>query len=334
MSGLDHPVVQSLVLPVVLTLLAIALLPRVTGRAADGGSGAFGPALALLVAFTQLPGIDWPARAAAQKLPWIVGAALLLGVAVHALQRRAAAGGRAGAPAWAATSALWAAASIWLVPAMPSTRTLAWFAAVAIGAARLAALVWPGGRAAAPAARRVAPSLLGASTAPAGGAACAALPAGGAACAALGVAAGALALLGATGGSMLLGQLAGMVASVTGVAAAWALWRPAWPVPAAALTPLGVALLSVALALAGRVAWLPLALLALAAAAPLLVARWRGAARRPRVAIVASGLLAALPAAAALPVALTGAPAGTVGVGAGADDRPAAPSDDPYYAPR
>ncbi|MEP7283658.1 MAG: hypothetical protein ABI696_16895 [Rubrivivax sp.] len=315
MSLLDHPAVQSLALPAALTALAMALLAASSG-AAGRGRAAFGPALALLASLALLPGFRWPALAAAQKLPWIVAAALGAAVVVHALQRGVAPGAsarqaRAGWPAWAAAFAVWAGASVWLAPAMPATRTSGWLAALAIGAAGLAALVWP-------AIARRQPA-----TAPAA-------PAGGMALAALAVVAGGLALLAATGGSLLLGQLAGMLASCAGVAAAVARWRRAAPVPAAALTPLVIAGLTIALALAGRVALLPLALLALALAAPLVIARARWAAQHPRAALVAAGLLAARPVAAALAITLTGAPAAADAGGAA----PGAPADDPYYTPR
>jgi hypothetical protein len=211
---------------------------------------------------------------------------------------------------------------------MPATRPAGWAAALAIGALVLAALVWAGGwmrpRVGPPPPRRGLSTRRDAVDALVVGG-----PSRAPALVALAVAAGALALLGATGGSLLLGQLAGMVASVAGVAAAWALWRPAWPVLAAALTPLGLAALSIALALAGRVAGLPLTLLALAFGVPPLLARMAWAARRPRLALVATGVLAALPAAAALIVALTGVP--TDGAGRGASD---VPSTDPYYTPQ
>jgi hypothetical protein len=319
------------VLPAGLTVVAMALLALPT-RAHGRAWMAYGPALALLATLALLPGYGWPALAAAQKLPWIVAGALLVGVAVHALQRGGAwvvadgGRGRGGWPAWAAASAVWAGASVSLAPAMPSTRPAQWVAALTIGAALLAALVWAGGAARSP-------TVVAASRRPAAVRQRPAAtddpepPSRVPAFAALAVAAGALALLGATGGSLLLGQLAGMVASVAGVAAAWALWRPAWPVPAAALTPLGLAALSIALALAGRVAGLPLTLLALAFGVPPLLARMAWAARRPRLALVATGVLAALPAAAALIVALTAAPTDD----SGASD---VPSTDPYYTPQ
>ena len=71
---LNHPAVQSLVLPPLMALLAIGVLRRVAGpRWAP-----LGAALGLLAALALLPGFDWPALSRVQKLPWAVLAATLV----------------------------------------------------------------------------------------------------------------------------------------------------------------------------------------------------------------------------------------------------------------
>lgn len=246
MSLLHHPVVQSLVLPAGLTLLALALLSLAgsVGRARAG----FAPALALLASLALLPGFDWPPRAAAQQLPWAVAAALLAAVVAHVAGR--------GRPGQASAGA--------------SVGGLA-LAALAVGAAGLAALA-------------------------------------------------------VGGGSLLLAQLAGMLATCCGAAAAWLLWRPATTVTPLALVPLAVAGVGVAAALAGRVGAVPLALLALVLLVPLALARAAWPARRPRIALVVAAAIAVLPVALALVLALAAPPAEAPGAGD--------PADDPYYNPR
>jgi hypothetical protein len=155
-------------------------------------------------------------------------------------------------------------------------------------------------------------------------------PVGGMALAALAIGAAGLAALAVVAGSLLLAQLAGMLASCCGAAAAWVLARPATAVAPEALAPLAVAGVLVAAALAGRIGAVPLALLALVFVLPLALARAAWPARRPRVALVAATALAAPPVALALAVALAAPPAATPGTG----DPAGAPADDPYYTPR
>lgn len=71
---LNHPAIQSLVLPPLMAWLAVWLL----GRAAGPRWAPLGAALGLLAAFAVLPGFDWPALSRVQKLPWIVLVATLV----------------------------------------------------------------------------------------------------------------------------------------------------------------------------------------------------------------------------------------------------------------
>ncbi len=92
---MHHPAFQSLLLPCLLSLLAMAVL-----RAACGARWTpLGAALGLLGALAWLPGFEWPAAARVQKLPWLVLAGLAGSVVAVALQR----GGRAGRSPGAAT---------------------------------------------------------------------------------------------------------------------------------------------------------------------------------------------------------------------------------------
>lgn len=77
MDLLNHPAVQSLVLPLLLCIAGVAALLGVTGP----NRAALGAALGLLVALAWFPGFDWPATARAQKLPWVA----LAGTAIAAL---------------------------------------------------------------------------------------------------------------------------------------------------------------------------------------------------------------------------------------------------------
>lgn len=82
MSFIQHPAFQSLVLPVLLTVAAIALL-----RLAGERWTALGAALGLLLALVVWPGFDWPASSRAQTIPWIVLAGLIaaaLAMGLHA----------------------------------------------------------------------------------------------------------------------------------------------------------------------------------------------------------------------------------------------------------
>ena len=105
---LHHPAFQSLLLPCVLTLLAMAVL-----RAVGGARWApLGAALGLLGALAWLPGFEWPAVSRVQKLPWIVLAGLALAAVAMALRRNAHAPQRAGAPAQPAAAASAAALTV------------------------------------------------------------------------------------------------------------------------------------------------------------------------------------------------------------------------------
>lgn len=79
---LHHPLVQSLLLPALLGLVAAALL-RTRGPLAAGWGPAGGQALALAV----WPGLVWPPGALAQWLPWLALAALPLALALGRLPR-------------------------------------------------------------------------------------------------------------------------------------------------------------------------------------------------------------------------------------------------------
>jgi len=148
--------------------------------------------------------------------------------------------------------------------------------------------------------------------------------------AALTVAALGLTALAGSGGSLLLAQLAMMLATVTAVPGLWAWWRPESGVnlTPAALMPLGLAGLSIALSLPaqGAAGYTRLALLALALAVPPLLSRTAWAARHPRLAPLAVALLAAVPVALAL--------AWQIGAGGPADVPGAAADDDAYFTPQ
>ena len=227
---LHHPAVQSVVLPVLLSVLGMGLLGLLRPRWA-----ALGVLPALLLGFGLLPGYHWPAPAAAEKLPWVVaavacGAVLLSGLAGPDGRRQTL---------WQGGFALlaWLAASLWIAgERMPATPRLV---LVLLGAVLLAAWAW---------ATRTRPvhgsPWAGASTATPGAAAAASLAA----------AAFVLAGLAVLGGSLLLAQLAAMLGSVSAVLAL-GLWR--WPVaaprplpPAPVLMPLGLAWALIALAVA------------------------------------------------------------------------------------
>ncbi|WP_425258712.1 hypothetical protein ACPOLB_24715 [Rubrivivax sp. RP6-9] len=100
-SFLHHPAFQSLLLPCVLSLLAMAVL-----RAGCGVRWApLGAALGLLGALAWLPGFEWPAASRVQKLPWTVLAGLALAAVAMALQRGGPAAPRAAAPVQPAAAA-------------------------------------------------------------------------------------------------------------------------------------------------------------------------------------------------------------------------------------
>lgn len=92
MGLLNHPAVQSLVLPLLLCIGGMAALLRLAGP----NRAALGAALGLLVALAYFPGFDWPATARAQKLPWVA----LAGCAIAALLLWRAASGLAPSRRW------------------------------------------------------------------------------------------------------------------------------------------------------------------------------------------------------------------------------------------
>lgn len=278
--ALNHPLVQSLVLPLLLSLAGITLLRPVAGPAR--ASAAVGVAVLLSTVWMM----GWTARpdSTIQKLPWIFAGALLTGVALDVLvsSRRLR---------WFLLTAAWLAVSWWL-----GTRGFIQATAFALaGAAVIAFLVRaPDDRADAAAAT------IGAS---------------------LGLAAVTF-----FAGSLLLLQLSLLLAAAVGGAGLWL-----WPGPrirfgAAAVAVAGLAWLALAqatlLLTPARIE--ALVLLAVAFAAPSLVARrWPG--NRPAAAApLAAALLAGLMAAAALALQLGGS-----GTGEGAKDGTG--MEDPYY---
>ena len=294
----QHPLFQTLVLPLLLALLGMAALRLWPGER----WGSLGATAGLVVALAWWPGFEWPAHSRALKLPWVVLAGL--GLALLATAREAT-GARPLLSLVVAVLA-WVGAVLWLAGGQASPPLLA--GAGLLGAAVLWQLAGGRGHAAAPA---VAGSGL---AVPAERGALAVLPEL-AVLAVLAVAALGLAALTATGGSLLLAQLAGMVASTAVAMAAWAWLRlstrmaegmataMAAPVaaPMAAMAapmavnaggyrywPLALAWLSIAWAwvlaepAAGSMRALQVALLALAFGVPALLSRGPAATLAPR----------------------------------------------------
>lgn len=215
-----HPAFQSLALPLLLAVLAMALL-----RIGPGARlAAWGALLGLLGALAWMPGFDWPAAARTQRLPWLVLASLgLVGLA--------AARGRSARLVLPLAVLGWAMAAAWLAAGQAGQAGwAAWAGVSGVGAVVLALLARAGG----------------ADGAAAPGDGCRGDGAVGAAV--LGVAALGLAVLAATGGSLLLAQLALMLVSSVAAAAGWAWLRPASRI---VVTP--------ALMLAFGLAWLSIA---------------------------------------------------------------------------
>lgn len=278
---IHHPAFQSLVLPLLLALMGIAVV-----RAGLGARhAAWGGLLGLLGALAWLPGFEWPAVARTQKLPWIVLAGL--GLAVLDAVR----GGSHGRPAlaWLAALLAWAAAGLWLAGAAADPSALA--AAAVLGWAVLSLLAW------------------GRDDAPAPGAVAAAV---------LTLAALGLAGLAATGGTLLLAQLALMLASTVAAAACWAWLRPAsgMVVSRAPLLCFGLAWLSIAWSwvlaapASGSASGLRVATLTLAFLVPAMLAQLRATVRASPWLPWATVLLAAVPVvlAVAWPGGIGGAP--------------------------
>lgn len=229
---LNHPAFQSLVLPLLATLVALALTGGARPAKAAWWAG-LGACAGLLLALAYFPGFDWPATARAQKFPWIVLAAgvAALGIGMLPLTRTAL------WPHWAVAAAIWAVASLWLLGGRaPGPNNAAWWL---LGAVVLALLLISAG------------GLRPVASAPMDGD-----QRGTAAVAVLAAMAGGLAAMAALGGSLLIAQLAMALAVAIG---AWALW--CWLVPSAtsligraAVWPLGIAWLALAQTLSGTVA--------------------------------------------------------------------------------
>ena len=291
------PILQTIVLPLLLALLAMAALRVWPGERWAG----FGAILGLLGALAWLPGFEWPAHSRTLKLPWVVLVGLGLALLATA---RGAAGAR---PTWTppAAVAVWVGAALWLADGQASTLLL-------VGAGLLGgAVLWQmaGGRG-----HSAAPAAAGAEAGVGVGVGLEVLPAQ----AAMAVAALGLAALAATGGSLLLAQLAGMLASCALAAVGWAWLRPSAPLTAGTggyrhrhlprclyrhrqwHWPLGLAWLCIAWTwvlaapAASSTRALQVALLALAFLVPALFSRLPAAALAPRWRLPAAVLLAAL----------------------------------------
>lgn len=201
-----HPAFQSLFLPLLLALLGMLLVRAALGARHAG----WGALLGLLAALAWWPGMDWPATARVQKLPWLV--LVSLGLLVAQGVRGGPGAGRQPA-LWLVLVALlvWATAAGWL--AGGQTGALALGAAIGFGGLVLLGLGWghdgpsdlggtgANGHPVAPTSNRLTVAVL--------------------IFASLGLAA-----LAGTGGSLLLAQLVLMLASSLAVLGAWAWFRP------------------------------------------------------------------------------------------------------------
>lgn len=110
MSFLQHPAFQSLVLPLLLAAMGLALL-----RLAGARWAALGAGLGLLLAIAVWPGFEWPATSRAQTLPWITLAGWAVAVLATALQAPGsrAWGRRAGLLATGLLTLLAVALAVW-----------------------------------------------------------------------------------------------------------------------------------------------------------------------------------------------------------------------------
>lgn len=326
---LFHPAFQSVVFPGLLSAVGLGVL-RFALPASRQRWSVVAPVLAFAASLALLPGWHWPAGSAVQKLPWILAGGLVLAVVLEAAHRSTW-------THWAGAALGWALASQWLTSAWATTPAAVGTALA--GAAVLACLCAQGSAAVSAAAnaqddtRQVA-------------------LAGAAAAATLAVASLGLAGLVAFGGSLLLAQLAAMVATASGVLAAWGVWQglqrgPRGPasvrgaaLPAVlasmplALMPLGLAWLALAqAAILPGIGAARIGVLALAFALPLALLGRRkrrtsdpSSAGRPSAwSPVLAALAAAVPAAAAIGWQATGPTA----VGAGSPTG----AQDPYYEP-
>lgn len=219
---LHHPLFESLIGPVLLCALAVEAVARSPwGRRPETAGWAGWAALpALGAALTQLPGWHWPVASMGDKLPWIgVVVSLIAGARLLWWRRtlQPSAFGLLWLPVW------WAA-SLWLGGLDAESGRLPW--AALIGGTVILAVA-------------------GGSTTLQTDEAAAAVDA----TVVTAVASLGLALLLALGGSLRLAQIAGMLASVSGVLAVRA-WRGGIAVPAS--VPAALTVLWLGLAQAGE----------------------------------------------------------------------------------
>ncbi len=128
MELFTHPLVRSVVVPLVVVFVAAGLMRIVLrdARAARWAACALG--IGVLVGTALLLPRAWPAAALLEKLPWALAAAWVLGAAVAGFTA-------SGRIAWTAMAVLWAVLAWWLGGTGSST-----WAAMLIGAVVLAAL--------------------------------------------------------------------------------------------------------------------------------------------------------------------------------------------------
>lgn len=305
---LNHPAFQSLVLPLVATLMALALAGGARPAQAAWWAG-LGACAGLLLSLAHFPGFEWPVAARAQKFPWIVLAAGVAALGAGTLLRARPTPW----PHWAVGTAVWAIASFWLSgDGALGLDNAAW---LLMGAVVLMLLLIPAVGARPAASTPVHGDQRGTAVA-----------------AVLAAMAGGLAAMAALGGSLLIAQLAMALAVATG---AWALW--CWLVPSAsslidraALWPFGIAWLALAQTLAATVtqglARSGLMGLSLVLAWALGRTGWAG--RHPRWLPWVAAVCAAVPITLAL---LPFWGDGAAGVGAAGDAGSSA--EDPYYQP-
>lgn len=266
---LQHPLVQSVAVPLTLALALTGALGLGLGRARGPAVAAAAGGVALLVAAVLIGGApSWPPASGVHKLPWLLALGLALGVALDlgGADRRAALG---------AAVALLLLATVWLAwPQLDRLGARAWWLlpAIAAGAAVLAAV------GAAPRRNASAPALLA-------------------------VAGLALAAVAFNAGSLKLFQLAVALAAAVGGYALWNWPKPRFDFGAAGLLTAGLAWTALALLtalLTGVRSAALLALLAVFAAGPLARRIPLGRIDRALAEPVLVALLAALPAAAAV----------------------------------
>ncbi len=132
MDLLQHPLVQSLVVPLLLALAGAAALRFALGPAQGARWAGLALGLGVIAAAALLLTWRWPAAALVEKLPWCLACAWLLGAALEALRVRQL-------MSWFAATLLWLALSAWIGwSSMPMAATV-----VLVGAGVLAALHVP-----------------------------------------------------------------------------------------------------------------------------------------------------------------------------------------------